>query len=118
LALNKLSYKKCDHEIDPWCQFIQHFAHSFYVRISQKRKKSSSHYGPFALLGSALVKALRKLLMKLTPDLPEMLLKDQRIEKDPLIRIGYVQIRDFQKVLYYQKANFKTSPLLKRVDFI
>jgi len=45
--------------------------------------------------------------MKLTPDLPEMLLKDQRIEKDPLIRIGYVQIRDFQKVLYYQKQTLR-----------
>ena len=29
-----------DEEIDPWCQFHQHFTSSFYARRSQKHKKT------------------------------------------------------------------------------
>jgi len=52
---------------DPtWFQFHQHSTSSFYVRRSQKRKKTVKLSAFFALLESALTKAACKMLMKLT----------------------------------------------------
>ena len=47
--------------------FINVFTGSFYACRSQKRKKLLNLTVFFALLGSALVKAARKMLVKLTP---------------------------------------------------
>ena len=47
--------------------FINLFTRSFYAHRSQKRKKLLDLTVFFALLGSAQVKAARKLLVKLTP---------------------------------------------------
>jgi len=49
-------------------KFHQCFLHSFYTHRSQKYKKDTDNLTDFfALLGFAPVKALRKMLMKLTP---------------------------------------------------
>ena len=48
-------------------QFHQHFRSSFYARRSQKRKKDSQLKLLFALLGSASVKAARKLVDEIDP---------------------------------------------------
>ena len=50
-------------------QFHQQFTSSFYARRSQKCKKDSQIKQLFLLLGLVCVKAARKLLMKLTPDI-------------------------------------------------
>ena len=56
--------------------FINVFTRSFYARRSPKRKKVFELTVFFALLGSARVKAARKMLAKLTPDV--YLLKKNR----------------------------------------
>jgi len=48
-------------------QFHQRFTHSFYARRSQKCKKDWQLDCFFTLLGSARVKAVRRMLMKLSP---------------------------------------------------
>jgi len=49
-------------------QFHQHFTSSFYLCRSKKRKKDTDDLAVFfILLGSAFVKAARKMLLKLTP---------------------------------------------------
>ncbi len=49
------------------CQFHQHFMYNFYARRSQKRKKILlSHQYLFTFTGSASVKAVRRMLMKLS----------------------------------------------------
>jgi len=47
-------------------QFHQHFTSSFYTCRSQKRKKNDNFTVFFVLLGSACLKAERKMLAKLT----------------------------------------------------
>jgi len=49
-----------------WCQFHQHLKPSFFVHRSQKCKMTDDLTVIFALLGSKRVKALGKMLMKLT----------------------------------------------------
>jgi len=49
--------------VEPWCQFHQHFTHSFYA--GNLKKIQLSHQYLFTLSGSALVKAVRRTLMKL-----------------------------------------------------
>jgi len=50
------------------CQFHQCFKYSFYSRRSQKCKKIQlGHKYLFTLLGSASIKAVRRMLMKLNP---------------------------------------------------
>jgi len=50
------------------CQFHQCFTYSFYARRSRKSKKLQlSHQYFFMLLGSACVKAARRMFMKLSP---------------------------------------------------
>ncbi len=51
----------------PCGQFHQHFKRSFYAHRCQKHKNTVKPSVFFALLGSAWVKAARKLLVKLTP---------------------------------------------------
>jgi len=52
-----------------WVRFHQSFMSSFYESRSQKRKKDTDDLNVFfAHLGSAPIKAARKMLMKLTPD--------------------------------------------------
>ena len=52
----------------PYVTFINIFTHSFYARRSQQLKKDRhlDIYSIFALLGSLQIKALRKMLVKLT----------------------------------------------------
>ena len=53
---------------ETWSQFHQHSTSSFYACRSQRRKKDSQVKLLFALLGSARVKAARRMLVKLTPE--------------------------------------------------
>ncbi len=48
-------------------QFHQHSTSSFYARRSEKHTKNDNFTGFFVLLGLALVKAARRMWMKLTP---------------------------------------------------
>ena len=48
-------------------RFRQHFARSFCTCRSQKRKKYSQAISLFVILGSAHIKALNKMFVKLTP---------------------------------------------------
>ncbi len=48
-------------------QFHQHSIYSFYPRRSQKHKKTHDSAVFFSLLGSTSTKAVRRMLMKLTP---------------------------------------------------
>jgi len=50
------------------CKFHQHLTRCFYTRRSLKFKIQSSCQYLFALLGSLRVEAMRKMLMKLTPE--------------------------------------------------
>jgi len=52
----------------PGVNFTNIFTLSFYVRSSQKRKSHSSRQCLFTLLGSASLKAVRRTLVKLSPD--------------------------------------------------
>ncbi len=53
--------------LTPWVDFINIFTHSFYNCSSQKRKSQSSCKYLLTLLGSAHVKAVHRMLMKLSP---------------------------------------------------
>ena len=55
-------------QLQPGVNFFDVFMCSFYARRSQKRKKLLELTIFFALFGSASVKAVRKMLVKLTPD--------------------------------------------------
>ena len=57
-----------EYSMPPGVNFINLFTHSFYARRSQKRKKAAWVDCFFAILGSACVKAARKMLVKLTYD--------------------------------------------------
>ncbi len=59
--------KRCWDETVTMCRFCHHFTSRFYVPRSQKHKNTVKLSVFFALLGSALVKAALKMLMKLTP---------------------------------------------------
>jgi len=50
-----------------WARFHQHFTRNFYAPDPQSAKKTDNFTVFFAFLGSAHVKALRKMLVKLTP---------------------------------------------------
>ncbi len=66
VTLNR-QWRKKFVRIDSWCQLYQHFPPSFYTYRSQKRKKFHQAICLFALLGSACVKAVSKILVKSTP---------------------------------------------------
>ena len=51
----------------PGVNFIQMLTNSFYARRSQKRKKTVKLSSFIALLGSARVKAARRMLVKMNP---------------------------------------------------
>jgi len=54
-------------EFETRCQLHQRYTHSFYVRRLLKHNKDWQLDCIFALLGSAHIKAARKMLIKLTP---------------------------------------------------
>ncbi len=57
------------YRIGYWCQFHQHFTCNISANRSQKRKKICWFNWIFMFLGSAEVKALHKMLMKLTSEI-------------------------------------------------
>ncbi len=56
-----------------WVDFTNMFSPNFYERRSQKGKIDSQVINIFALLGSALVNAANKILMKLTHNLKKII---------------------------------------------
>ena len=60
--------RKLETEKDIGVNFINVFKRNFYARRSRKRKKQlEMTFCAFALLGSASIKAARKMLVRLTP---------------------------------------------------
>ena len=64
-----MSLIRCMQVVPQGVNFINVFMHSFYARRSLKRKKDARADCLFMLLGYAHVKAVRKMLVKLTQDL-------------------------------------------------
>ena len=63
--------EKMIYHLPPWVNFINVITPSFYASRSYKRKKLLNLTVFFALLGSACVKAARKMIVKLTPCLQQ-----------------------------------------------
>ena len=113
--------------------FHQHSTNSFYASKSQKcQKKLLNLTVIFAILGSALVKSARKLLVKLTPDLVKKNLTTHPIYFDSTlfstslfetIIVPTICIRDLDKLnlivvfWFYAQANFHYYPRCLKFTF-
>jgi len=106
--------------IDPWGQFHQFFTSSFY---SDHKKSSCKVF--FALLGSAHIKAARKMLVKLTPGVNFInvlrtaftLVDPKRVKKIQLSHMYLLTLAGSASVKAVRRTLMKLSPGVNFINY-